>query len=143
MFKIKGESHMIEVLLLLNKQWVYVPKPEKFAKDEKEAALYKITKCIEELEELKSKVKRTDMKAGRVYLYHYIEPFISNYGTLIKPLIDGRYLELPFARITFYDKKGINCSTEYQRYTREWITLKEGSLEECIIYINKNERYFR
>jgi hypothetical protein len=130
------------VLLLGNKQWIFVHKPEKFTKYEREITLDKVNKCIEELEELKSKVKRTDMKAGRVYLYHYVEPFISGYGTLIKPLIDGKYLEFPFVRITFYDTEGVNCSAEYQRHTSKWITLKEGTLNECILYINENGEYF-
>jgi hypothetical protein len=121
---------------------MYIPKPEKFTKSEKESALNNINKYVEEFAELKSKVKRADMKAGRVYLYHYIEPFISGYGTLTKPLIEGKYLEFPFARITFYDKEGLNCSADYKRHNGKWITIKEGRLEECIIYINENGVYF-
>lgn len=128
--------------MLLNKQWMYIPKPEKFTKSEKESALNNVNKYVEEFAELKSKVKRADMRAGRVYLYHYIEPFISGYGTLTESLIEGKYLELSFARITFYDKEGLNCAADYKRHNGKWITLKEGSLEECIIYINENGVYF-
>ena len=92
---------------------------------------------MEESTYLKERVSRIELKAGRVYFYYYEEVSQTN-GTLIKPLIEGKYLEFPFARLTIYDKTSEQSSTEYQRHNNKWFTLKEGTIGECLNYIENN-----
>lgn len=117
--------------------WTYVQKPESFSKEERQSLTERITNYVEESTYLKERVSRLELKAGRAYFYYY-EEVSQTYGTLIKPLIEGKYLELPFARITIYDKKSEQCSADYQRHTNKWFTLKEGTLGECLNYIENN-----
>ena len=117
--------------------WTYVQKPESFSKEERQSLTEKIKNYVEESTFLKERVRRIELKAGRVYFYYYEEVSQTN-GTLIKPLIEGKYLEFPFARITIYDKTSEQCSAEYQRHNNKWFTLKEGTIGECLNYIENN-----
>jgi hypothetical protein len=84
--------------------WTYIQKPESFSKEEKRSLTERIKNYVEESTLLKERVSRLEIKAGRVYFYYY-EEISQTHGILTKPLIDGKYLEFPFARITIYDKK--------------------------------------
>lgn len=94
--------------------WVYEPKPVKLEKQDKEALLWRVNKVINTSDKLKKAVNRIDVKAGRVYLYHLVEQFgwDDPERIFIEPLIDGKYAEFPYARITIFDSRYGNCSTD-------------------------------
>ena len=117
--------------------WTHVQKPESFSKEERQSLTEQITTYVEESTYLKERVSRLELKAGRVYFYYYHE-VSQTHGTLTKPLIEGKYFEFPFARITIQDEKSDQCSAAYQRHTNKWFTLKEGTLGECLNYIENN-----
>ena len=60
----------------------------------------------------------------------------------IKPLIDGKYLELTYARITLYDSEGTDCTLDWQRHNNQWMTLANGTLEECLYHMEQDEGWF-
>lgn len=126
---------------MANGFWVRVEQPEKFLKKDKEILKDTINCYFDNHKNLKERAKKVEIKAGRVYLYEYFE-VDANSGTIIKPLIEGKYLEMPFARITIYDKQYEKCSAEYQQYNGKWFTILEGSLNNCIKYIAENEGTF-
>ena len=121
--------------------WTYVPKPVSFSREEKQSLNERITNYVEESTLLKERVSRIDLKAGRVYFYYY-EEVSQTHGTLTKPLIEGKYFEFPFARLTIYDIKSEQCSAEYQRHNNKWFILKEGTIGECLSYIENNMSSF-
>ncbi|MEW5821331.1 MAG: hypothetical protein AB1782_14150 [Cyanobacteriota bacterium] len=121
--------------------WTYKLKPAKLTKNEKEIIKAQVLKFIDSSEKLKEKVSRIDLKAGRVYLYHLVEQFHAEGAILIKPLIDGKYCEFHFGRITLYDSKGYNCTADWQRYNDQWFNLHEGTLENCLIFM-ESDAYF-
>lgn len=109
--------------------WVRVPEPVKLSKIERDEIIKLTIGIIAELNSLKEKTKRFDIKSSRIYFYEWIEQK-GNYGIPIKPLIEGKYIEMPFARLTLYEKTGKKCSVEYQRYNGKWFTLGEGTITE-------------
>jgi len=77
-------------------------------------------------------VSRIEIRAGRVYLYQLYEPTITEGVIFTVPLIDGKYLEFPYARITLYYPAYSDCSLDWLNSSNKWMTIDEGSLEECI-----------
>ena len=82
------------------------------------------------------------MRANLVYLYELVEQFLPEGAIFMKPLIDGKYLELPYARITLHDTHGDSCAVDWQRHNNQWITLHTGTLEECLGYIEEDSCWF-
>jgi hypothetical protein len=80
----------------------------------------------------KISVPRTMMRTNKLYLYELFEPMHQDGATLIKPLIDGKYIEIPYARITFHDTEGNSCTMELQRYNDEWFPVYKGPISECL-----------
>jgi hypothetical protein len=112
--------------------WVYSPKPAKLTKEEKERIKNRVAEFVDSSKKLKEKVSRIEVKAGRVYLYKVVEQYFKEGDDLIKPLIDGKYLEFPLGRITLYDSKGEKSTADWQRHNDQWMTLYEGNLVECL-----------
>ena len=112
--------------------WVRVKKPAKISEREKESLMKRIKDEIAKTTKLRKAVSRIEIKAGRVYLYHLYEPTITKGAIFTVPLIDGKYLEFPYARITMYFPLYQDCSLDWLRHNNKWMTLAEGSLEECI-----------
>lgn len=121
--------------------WVRVPEPVKLSKTEKEEMIKQTSEIISRTNVLKEKIKRFDIKSGRIYFYEWVEQK-GNSGIPIKPLIEGKYIEMPFARVTLYEKVGDNCSAEYLRYNGKWFSLIEGSISECLLFISNNMESF-
>lgn len=121
--------------------WVRVPDPVKLTKIEKEEIIEQTNEIVNQTKVLKEKIKRIDIKSGRIYFYEWVEQK-GKYGIPIKPLIEGKYIEMPFARVTLYEKAGKKCSAEYQRYNGKWFTLIEGSITECLLFISDNMESF-
>jgi hypothetical protein len=114
--------------------WVRTGKktPVKLSDWDKKMLKEKVEAEIEKTSKIKGAVSRIAIKAGRIYLFSLYEPSITEGVIFTVPLIDGKYLELIFARITLYDKTYKTCTLDWQRYNNEWMTIDEGSLEDCI-----------
>jgi hypothetical protein len=112
--------------------WAPSNTPMKFSKTEKEGLMKKVEVEIAKTTKVKQAVSRIDIRAGRVYLYYLYEPSKPEGAVFTVPLIDGKYLEFPYARITIFDKYCRRCSLDWQRHNNQWMTLEEGSIEECI-----------
>jgi len=115
-----------------NMVWVRVKEPIKISQSEKNSLMKRIETEIAKTTKIRQAVSRIEIKSGRLYLYKLYEQTRTEGVTYTIPLIDGKYLEFPYARITIYDPACRNCSLDWQRHNNQWMTLYEGSLEECI-----------
>ena len=79
------------------------------------------------------------MKGNRVYLYQLIEPYQDENTVFTIPLIDGKYFEIPYARLTLRDTNGDKCELDWQRHNDQWMTLQTGTLKECLEAIETSE----
>ena len=127
-----------------NMVWVRVPQPPKFTKDEKAKLLATVQETIKESPKLSKVVSRLDMRANRIYLYQLVEQFLPEgiEVEFIKPLIDDKYIEFPYARITLNDKQAEQCTADWQRHNDQWISLYGGTLTECLKEIENDECWF-
>lgn len=72
-----------------------------------------------------------------MYLYTLFEPIHTEGAIFTVPLIDDKYIEYPIGRLTLYDSKGEKCSADWQRHNGQWMTLHEGSLLDCISFMEQ------
>jgi hypothetical protein len=124
------------------KVWGYKPETLKFTANDKAKILTAVKAIIEELPKLSQKVTRVDMRTNRVYFYELIEQFKTEGAIYIKPLIEDKYLEFPYARITLNDAQGSNCTTDWQRHNNQWISLYTGTLKECINSVENDDGWY-
>jgi hypothetical protein len=126
------------------RQYVWVPESRRLVFDEsaKTKILQQTQETIDNSEKLKQKVSRVVMRGNRVYLYELVEQFKPEGAIFIRPLIDGKYLEYPYARITMNDLEGRKCTADWQRHNNQWITLYEGPLAECFMDIEHDTAWF-
>ena len=116
--------------------WVYNPSPAKLNNYEKAALKEKVQDFIEKSEKLSKAVNRVEVKADRIYLHQLVEQFGWNDpdAKWLKPLIDRKYLELPYARITVLINK--KFSVDWKRHTGQWVQLaEENSLIEALKFM--------
>ena len=113
--------------------------PVKLCERKKVSLMNTVKAMIEKTSKLKEHVSRIQIRQGRVYLYHLHEPHIPEGAILTKPLIDGKYLEFPLARFTIYDNALTDCSFDWPDSSEKFMTLGEGSLEECIKQAEESE----
>ncbi len=106
--------------------------PIKLSAWEKDNLMVSVKAVIDKTSRLKKYVHRIEVQRGRVYLYYLYETDVPEGAVLLKPLIDGKYLEYPLARFTIYDKGLKICTFDWQDSTDKWMVLGEGTLEECI-----------
>jgi predicted nuclease with TOPRIM domain len=135
------EDKIVRGVIVAKGIWMKIKETTKFSSAEKNNLLNEVRRYIDEYKLLRERTKRVEVKAGRIYLYEFHE-IRKNYGELTKPLIDKKYVEMPFARITIYDKKYEDCSAEYQQYNGKWVIMTEGLLGDCIKYIEENGASF-
>ena len=121
--------------------WVRVKKPVTLKQDEKAKIVKFVTDFIEKTTKLKEKLSRIAIRAGRIYVYKLFEPEpIETEGVAFtQPLIDGKYLEFTYLRITLYNRTYTDCSLDLQRYNNEWMTIDQGTLEECLVKAEESE----
>jgi hypothetical protein len=124
-----------------NMAWVLVKKPITFKQGERAQLEKLVTNFVEKTAKLKDMLSRIVIKAGRVYVYKLFEPApITSEGvTFTQPLIDGKYLEFPYLRITLYNRTYTDCTLDLQRYNKEWMVIHEGTLEECLVEAEESE----
>jgi hypothetical protein len=124
------------------KIWAYKPQPPKFTSNEKNEILLKIQMVIANLPKLSQKVSKINMRGKWVYMYELIEQEKTEGVIFTKPLINGKYLEYPYARITVHDASGNKCSADCQRYNDQWMTIHTGTLTECLEGIENDDGWF-
>ena len=122
--------------------WVKVKKPIKLSQWEKNSLMKRIEEEVAKTTKVCKDVSRIEIRAGRIYFYKLYEQIFIEGAIFTRPLIDGKYFEFPYARITIFDAKCRDCSLNWQRPNNQWMTLHEGSLEECIQEIEVND-WFR
>ena len=82
------------------------------------------------------------MRANRIYLYEMVEQINPEGAVYLKPLIDGKYLEYPYARLTLLDTQGESCTADCQRHNNQWMTIYTGTLSECIARMEDDDAWF-
>jgi hypothetical protein len=122
--------------------WVYEPQIPKFTANEKLNILSKTKELIKQSVKITKKISKLEMRANRIYLYELVKQFQPEGAVITKPLIDGKYLEYYYARITLYDVHGKNCTVDWQRHNNQWMTVYSGGLAECISNIENDECWF-
>ena len=122
--------------------WVYAPTASKFTAAEKALMLDKIKTMVGKHPKISKKISRVDIRSNRIYLYELVEQTIPEGAILKKPLINDKYLEFPYARITMLDIENDKCSVDCQRYNDKWMTVFGGTLTECIVYIESDDVWF-
>jgi hypothetical protein len=124
-----------------NMVWVLVKKPLKFKRDERDQVERFVKDFIEKTVKLKKDLSRILVKAGRVYIYKLFEPALPESEDVVftKPLIDGKYIEYPYLRITLYNPIFKDCTLDFQRHNGEWMTIDKGTLEECFTKAEEND----
>ena len=122
--------------------WGYWPQAPKFTASEKAKILSKVKEIIQQLSKMSIIVSRLEMRGNRIYLYKLEEQFQPEGAVYIEPLIDNKYLEFPYARITLHDTKGNNCTVDWQRHNNQWMTLYKGTLTECLNSIENDNCWF-
>ena len=116
-------------------------KPKKLDRYQKMKISNEGVAFVEKSEKLSKSVNRIEVKSGRVYLYHLFEQHGWNDADVkfIKPLVDGKYLEFPYARITIYNYE---CSLDWQQHNNKWVSLFKGTLQECLRFMDETEGWF-
>jgi hypothetical protein len=123
-------------------KWVYSPSPPKLESEEKEKLISRIKTEMSQKPKLSKKVSRMSMKSNRIYMYELVEQFNPEGTKYTKELIEGKYIEYPYARITLKTVDCVNCSLDVQRHNDQWMTLYEGNLTECINYMESDAAWF-
>jgi hypothetical protein len=122
--------------------WTYKPQVPQFSVNDKARILAKVKEVIRQLPKVSQKVSRLDMRGSRIYLHELVEQIKPEGAIYTKPLIDGRYLEFPYVRITMQDAQGNNCTADWQRHNNQWMTLYVGTLTECLTGIENDGCWF-
>jgi hypothetical protein len=108
----------------------------------KKLALRKeVQSFIENSPKLSKNINRFEVRAGRVYFFQLIEQLGWNDPNVrfTVPLIDGKYIEFKYARITIYP---LECTLDWQRHNDQWMTLFSGTLAECLQYMDESDEWF-
>jgi hypothetical protein len=122
--------------------WVYAPETIKLSIFEKQEIISKIKKNIEILPKLAEKISRLEIRGNRIYFYELVEQNITEGAIYTKPLIDDKYFEFIYSRITLNDKSCSNCTVDCQRHNNAWFSLFSGNLENCLNYIESDDGWF-
>lgn len=118
------------------------PKPQKLDNSKKMALIKEVKSFIENSQKLSKSISRFELRAGRVYFFQLVEQFGWNdpNARFIMPLIDGRYAEFKYARITIYPKE---CTLDWQRHNDQWVTIFSGTFAECLQYMDERNEWFQ
>jgi len=119
--------------------WVQAPPTPKFNERQKDKILSVVNEAVKTQAKLSKMINRTVMRGHRVYLYQLYEPHRDKDTVFTIPLIDDKYFEIPYARLTLRDTNGNKCELDWQRHNDQWMTLHNGTLKECLEAIETNE----
>ena len=117
------------------------PKPVSLDQQQKEALSNEIQLFIANSPKLSKRINRFDIKANHVYFYYLVEQFRWDdpEAKFIKPLIDGKYAEFKYARITIYQ---LECTIDWLRSNDQWLSLFTGTFTECLKNMDENNEWF-
>jgi hypothetical protein len=118
------------------------PKPQKLDNYKKMTMLKEVESFIKDSQKLSKSINRFELKAGRVYFYQLVEQFgwDDPNARFIMPLIDGRYGEFKYARITIYPYE---CTLDWQRPNDQWVTIFSGTFTECLQHMDERDEWFQ
>jgi hypothetical protein len=119
--------------------WVQGPATPKFDARRKDIILNIVNEAVKTQTKLSKMVIRVAIRGHRVYLYQLYEPYQDENTVFTIPLIDGKYFEIPYARLTLRDTNGDKCELDWQRHNDQWMTLHSGTLKECLEAIETSE----
>jgi len=123
--------------------WVKVPQKAKLKTNDKDRILRQINEFIIASQKMQQRVSRVAIKGAWVYLYELFEPQKSEGVIFTEPLINDKYLEFKYARITIRNETATICDLDWQRHNEQWMTLYSGTLQECLEYIENNDEWFQ
>jgi hypothetical protein len=117
------------------------PVPVKLTDIKKILLKSEVRSFIENSPKLSKSINRFEVKAGRIYFYELVEQhgWDDPNSRFIVPLIDGKYLECKYARITIYAQL---CTLDWQRHNDQWMAIFSGSLNECLQHMNERDEWF-
>jgi hypothetical protein len=117
------------------------PKPQSLNQSKKLLLSNEIEMFIANSPKLSKSINRFDIKAGRVYFYYLIEQHGWNdpEAKFIIPLIEGKYSEFKYARISIFKDE---CILDWQRHNEQWLTIFNGTFAECLEQMNENNEWF-
>jgi hypothetical protein len=118
------------------------PKPQKLDNPKKMKLIKEVESFIAYSQKLSKSISRFELRAGRVYFYQLVEQFgwDDPNARFIAPLIDGRYAEFKYARITIYPNE---CSLDWQRFNDQWMTVFSGTFTECLQHMDDRNEWFQ
>ncbi len=118
------------------------PMPQKLDNLKKITITKEVESFIENSQKLSKSINRFDIRAGRVYFFQLVEQFGWNDPNtqFTVPLIDGRYIEFKYARITIYPKE---CTLDWQRHNDQWVTIFSGTFKECLQHMDESDEWFQ
>jgi len=114
--------------------WVQMPEKATFTSEEKSKLLKRLEEFIASSATLKEKVRSYAIRSNRLYLYEHL--------LQQHPEYESAYIRWNYARITFKDKTGDNCTADWQRANEQWIEFHKGTFMECLKYIDDGNGFF-
>ena len=118
------------------------PKPLKLDNLKKMLLIKEVESFIENSQKLSKSINRFELRAGRVYFFQLVEQLGWNdpNARFIIPLIDDRYAEFKYARITIYANQ---CTLDWQRFNDQWMTVFSGTFTECLQHMDERDEWFQ
>jgi len=114
----------------------------KFTPQQKVDLQAKIQQFIDNSTKLKERINRMTIKSNWIHFYYLFEPVRIPGISFTEPLIDGKFFEAVYARITITDQECKHCSLDWQRHNDQWMSLFKGSLEKCLEHFEANNEWF-
>jgi hypothetical protein len=108
--------------------WIKKKKPIKFKPYVKDKIEKVVRNFIQKSPYLKKLFSRFVVRTGRVYIYKFYEPLVTSDGETINENTD----EFIYLRITIYNEDCTDCSLEFENTPGRWVTVANGTLEECL-----------
>lgn len=125
---------------MVNRIWTLSNKPIQFSDALKEEFSKRVNELLKQTKKLARVSSRIHIHGGRIYFYYLSEAHLPENGIYVgKKLIDGKYQEWVFARITIYDRNGDHCTADWQNSSLRWHVVHEGSLENCLQFIETDQ----
>ncbi len=127
----------------MRKIWVKASALVKLTAEQKDAILERVRTLVISSKILAPVINRLDLENGRIFLYFLYQvvptslPGLSNSA----PLIEGKYVERCYARITLFNVEASECAADLERQAGQWVPIKEGSLEVCLKTLEEKKEF--
>ena len=137
-----GFNIQFKIIKMTRRLWMpSSPKPESLNESKKQVLRQEIEMFITNSPKLSKIINRFEIKGGRIYFYYLVEQYGWNdpKSKFIKPLIEEKYGEFKYARISIYKDE---CTLDWQRHNDQWIKIFKGTFAECLEQMNENNEWF-